>query len=52
MDGKEENELKDKMQYWYSKYCNTPTRPEREAYLGVYKALKVVYELKFKKNPA
>jgi len=52
MDGKEENELKDKMQYWYSKYCNTPMMPEREAYLGVYKALKVVYELKFKKNPA
>ena len=52
MDEKEEKELKDEMQYWYSRYCNTPMRPEREAYLGVYKALKVVYELKFKKNPA
>lgn len=47
-----EKELKERMQYWWSKYCNTNMRPEKEAYLGVYNALKVVYDLKFKKNPA
>ena len=47
-----EKELKERMQYWYSKYCNAIMRPERKAYLGVYNALNVVYELKFKKNPA
>ena len=48
----DEKEVKERMQYWWSKYCNAIMRPEKEAYLGVYNALKVVYELKFKKNPA
>jgi hypothetical protein len=48
----EEKELKERMQYWWSKYCNALMRPEKEAYLGVYNALKVVHELLYRKSPA
>jgi hypothetical protein len=46
----EERKLKDEMQYWYSKYCNTVIRPEAEAYLNVYNALKAVYDLWYGKK--
>ena len=30
-------EIKNRMQYWYSKYCNSITRDERKIYLNLYK---------------
>jgi L-rhamnose mutarotase len=48
-----EKELKETMQYWWSQYCNSCMKPEKNAYLKVYNALKEVYKLKYnKKNPA
>jgi len=32
------DEIKQRIQYWYSKYCNSIVRDERKAYLNLYKA--------------
>ena len=31
-------EINNRMQYWYSKYCNGITREERQIYMNLYKA--------------
>lgn len=33
-----EEEVNDRIQYWYSKWCNGVTRDEREIYFNLYKA--------------
>jgi len=31
-------EVKNRIQYWYSKYCNSIIRDERKIYLNLYKS--------------
>lgn len=31
-------EVKNRIQYWYSKYCNSIMRDERKIYLNLYKS--------------
>jgi len=33
-----QQEINNRMQYWYSKYCNGVTREERQIYMNLYKA--------------
>jgi hypothetical protein len=33
-----QQEVNNRMQYWYSKYCNGVTREERQIYMNLYKA--------------
>lgn len=33
-----EKELKDLRQYWFSKYCNEPTRPDKIVFYKLYQA--------------
>ena len=33
-----QQEVNDRMQYWYSKYCNGVTRDEKQIYMNLYKA--------------
>jgi len=33
-----EQELKDLRQYWFSKYCNEPTRPDKVVFYKLYQA--------------
>jgi len=33
-----QQEVNDRMQYWYSKYCNGVTRDEKKIYMNLYKA--------------
>lgn len=38
-------EVNDRMQYWYSKYCNGMTRDERQIYMKLYKAYSELNDL-------
>ena len=40
LDGKllSKQEINDRMQYWYSKYCNGVSRDEKQIYFNLYKA--------------
>jgi len=31
-------EVNDRMQYWYSKYCNCTMKDEKQIYMNLYKA--------------
>ena len=31
-------EINDRIQYWYSKYCNGVTKDEKQIYINLYKA--------------
>lgn len=33
-----EKYIKDQIQFWYSKYCNSIMRDERQIYMNLYKA--------------
>lgn len=45
-----EQEVKDRMQYWYSKYCNSVMVEERDVYYRLMEAYNELYKLKFEKN--
>ena len=45
-----ESETEDRMQYWYSKMCNSITTDEKEIYRNLYEAYKKFYEMKFGKK--
>lgn len=38
MDKITEKNVRDEMQFWYSKYCNSIMRDERQLYMNLYKA--------------
>jgi hypothetical protein len=45
-----ESEVKDRIQYWYSKMCNSIMADEKEIYRNLYEAYEKFYEMKFKKK--
>ena len=45
-----ESETKDRIQYWYSKMCNSMMTDEKEIYRNLYEAYEKFYEMKFKKK--
>ena len=40
-----QQEVNDRMQYWYSKYCNGVSREERQIYMNLYKAYLTLNDL-------
>ena len=45
-----EQEVKDRIQYWCSKYCNSIMVDERDVYYKLMEAYNELYKLKFEKN--
>lgn len=45
-----QNEINNRMQYWYSKYCNGVTRDERQIYMNLYKAYLELNDLLIRNN--
>jgi len=45
-----QNEVNNRMQYWYSKYCNGVTRDERQIYMNLYKAYLELNDLLIRNN--
>ena len=45
-----ESDLKNQIQFWWSKYCNSCYRPERELYLKIYTSMNDIYDLWKREN--